>query len=521
MKKILNFTFVFVLIILSVFFSACANHTQLVTVTDKKKMEEKVEKESPEDSEEPENPEDPEDPEEEGEGEEDDSEEEIEGESGEGGEGTEDTQTTQDESPEENPEESPVETPEEDPKKQLTLMVYMAADNDLESYALQNLKMLEQGKSGAANVIVLLDRAEGYDETNGNWTDTRLFEVCRDAGNGSLILSRRLSSPELGISYDNNTELDMANPYVLKKFIEFCKTNYEAEKYALVIWGHGTGWRYSAEKAFESFQEGRAVAIDDKTGSYMTVAELGKAVRNQGLSVIGFDTCFAGVFENIYELKDCAEYTVACPGVIPSDGWNYKMLLERIQEAVAPTASAETPSVSGSQNIAEAMAESSSVQVTIFINKQIKALMRSFEAFSKALADSIQNQNDRKTVLETLLASRSYRYFQYPCDLYLDFISMSDLYKDFSDPTLQTAAVNLRLQSEKAAYSLEQLQPGIGIHFIPLISAHTTATTHSSEYIKNQNITGQGKFIQDSLWWVPTLQGNSGSLLDKLFYTSY
>ena len=78
MKKILNFTFVFVLIILSVFFSACANHTQLVTVTDKKKMEEKVEKESPEDSEEPE---DPEDPEEEGEGEEDDSEEEIEGES--------------------------------------------------------------------------------------------------------------------------------------------------------------------------------------------------------------------------------------------------------------------------------------------------------------------------------------------------------------------------------------------------------------------------------------------------------
>lgn len=552
MKKFFYFTLVIFMLISSCFFS-CANHTRLITVTEKKKIEDNTEQEitavavaseDAEDSEASEN-----DGEEEGE---DDSEKESDEDAGGISEGanadTEDNQESQEGSPAETPEENPEANPPviEDEKKPLTLMVYMAADNDLESYALENLKMLEQGKSGSANVIVLLDRAEGYDQTNGDWTDTRLFEVCRDAGNGSLIVSRRLSSQELGLFYDNNTELDMANPYVLRKFVEFCKGKYEAEKYALIIWGHGTGWRYSGDRGKNaggsektdlpdiSLGEVKAVAIDDKTGSYMTVAELGKALRGQGLNVIGFDTCFGGVFENVYELKDCAEYTVACPGVIPSEGWNYKRLLEKIQTAseaqVISSVASETSSSSGeapakvelsSRSIAEAMSESSAVQTTIFINSKLPALMTSFEQFSRALSESIRNQNDRRTVLETLLASRAYRYFQYPCDLYLDFISMSALYKDSAESALQEAAKNLKIQAEEAAYCSEQIPPGIGIHFIPLISTHTTATKHSPEYVKNPNITGQGKFIQDSSWWVPTFQGNSDSLLDKLFYASY
>ena len=79
----------------------------------------------------------------------------------------------------------------EEPKK-LTLLVYMAADNDLERYALQNLKALEQADFYRINVLVLLDRAENYDETNENWTDTRLFEVMHDNTNGNSIVSKRL-----------------------------------------------------------------------------------------------------------------------------------------------------------------------------------------------------------------------------------------------------------------------------------------------------------------------------------------
>ena len=55
---------------------------------------------------------------------------------------------------------------EEEPEiiePKLTLMIYMAADNDLEAYALQNLHELKAGGCPQVKVIVLLDRAEGYD----------------------------------------------------------------------------------------------------------------------------------------------------------------------------------------------------------------------------------------------------------------------------------------------------------------------------------------------------------------------
>ena len=200
--------------------------------------------------------------------------------------------------------------------KALTLMVYMAADNDLETHALANLKAMERAVTDDINVLALLDRSELYDETEGNWTDTRLFELVHDEGNGSSIKSQRLSCPKLGLTASENIELDMANPQVLKGFIEFCKSSYPAENYALVIWGHGSGWK--------------AFAIDDRSDSYMSVKELGQAVRNQGLCVIGFDTCFGGVLENLYELKDCADFTVASPGVTPGCGLDYQLLLESL-----------------------------------------------------------------------------------------------------------------------------------------------------------------------------------------------
>ncbi len=412
---------------------------------------------------------------------------------------------------EENEEDSENETEiiVEEIKKSLTLMVYMAADNDLESYALQNLKMMEYAKPEDINILVLLDRAEGYDETDGNWTDTRLFEVCKDTTKGRYVVSKRLDSPMLGLSSEENTELDMANSYVLKSFVEFCKDNYETDMYALIIWGHGTGWRYAAEK-YKGESGSRAVAIDDKTGSYMRVSELGQAVRGQGLHVIGFDACFGGAFENVYELKDCAEYTVACPGVTPSGGWNYTGLLEKLTGR-------ELTSI----EIAQEMAASSSVKTTIFINEKLDGLMNSFENYSRLLAATIRTSEDRNSVFNNLLNAKSYSYTQYPCDLYLDIYSIADLYTDSFFRELAQASYNLKNTVQEAAFSLKDEVPGIGIHFIPMIATHVAATVHSSDYIKNQNAIWQSSFVKESLWWVPTIRGNSGSLLDKLFYTIY
>ena len=412
--------------------------------------------------------------------------------------------------PETDPEVPPDPMQEMPEPPKLTLVVYMAADNDLESYAIQNLKAMEHADFSKMNVLVLLDRSEGFDETNGDWTDTRLFELAHDDTDSNIIVSKRLSCPPLGITNKIETELDMGNPSVLWNLLNFARNNYESEKYALIIWGHGTGWRYSAGNLSGiSSSNLRAAAIDDRTGSYMSVHDMGRALRNQGLAVIGFDTCFGGVFENVYELKNHAEYTVASPGITPSGGWDYKTLLEDISD-----------SYFSSKEIADAMAANSLVNITVFNNQKLYSLMNDIEEFSKALASTVKNSSSRNSVYSKLLTVKSYSYTQYPCDMYLDIYSMADVFKSNSDSTLSSAAKKLQKTVNSSAKTSNSSNAEIGIHFIPKTSAGTTAVTHSIDYIKDVDNTDQCMFIKESQGWVPTKNGESESLLDKLFYAS-
>lgn len=383
--------------------------------------------------------------------------------------------------------------------RKLTLLVYMAADNDLESYALENIKAMERAVFRNINVLALLDRSDGYDETDGNWTDTRLFEVLHDNTDGSFMVSRRLDCPELGLSAQNSTELDMSNYHVLQNFISYAKKNYKAQNYALIIWGHGTGWRFSQESA-------RAVALDDKSGSYMTITQMGKALKDQGLSVIGFDTCFAGVFECIYQINCSAQYTVASPGITPSAGWNYKQLLEKLDSDSFD-----------SLTIAKYMAQSSLVNATVFDNSQVENVFADLEDFSKSLSQTIVDEQSRAVAFEQLMNLKAYSYTQYPCDKYLDIYSLADFYSLSAEQELSEKAENMKC-------SIGKLCPdshGVGLHFIPMVSAGMAATCHSKDYVKDFERTDQCAFVQKSLWWVPSKDTASDSLLNKLFYKTY
>lgn len=398
--------------------------------------------------------------------------------------------------PEPEPEPEPIPEPEPEPEPEpippkLTLMVYMAADNDLEAYAIENLKAMEWAETEDIKVLALLDRAEGYDETNGNWTDTRLFEIVHDDSESNIIKSTRLDCSQLGLSASENTELNMSNPWVLRKFIEFGKSSYESEAYALIIWGHGTGWQ--------------AFAIDDRTESYMSVSQLRNALLDEGISVIGFDTCFGGVLENIYELKDCVQYIAACPGISPGAGWDYKKLLQSLSAHDATA-----------QNITDAMVKSSSAELTVYNCARVGELFNDFESFSKEVADTITNRTTQRQILNSLTNCKSYCYSQPPCDIYLDIYSLADIYSASSNTKLSSAAEKL-----KKTISQVCMNGAVGVHFIPKTASGLLAPVHSIDYLKDERRTDQCLFIQESKWWVPTKDGKSNSLLDKLFYTSY
>ena len=430
----------------------------------------------------------------------------------------------QEEIPIEESQEEETFTPEEtenteQPAKQITLLVYMAADNDLETEAIRNLKEMERADFENMNVLVLFDRSEEYDETNDNWTDTRLFEIKHDSTNSANIVSTRLDCAPLGLSRDSQTELDMGNQYVLKTFIEFAKENYIADYYALIMWGHGSGWRYCNSVAFEQSVESdlsvsdktRAVAFDDKTNTYMSIKELGAAVQRQQISVIGFDTCFGGTLETIYELRNWTKYTVASAGITPGAGWDYRTLLQSLSTTIILTPF----------DIAKAMQKSSIVSTTIVDNKKIDSLNSAFEDFSKALAQTITNREAQSSILASLLHCKSYSYNQYPCDLFLDIFSMAELFKDSQTTELSAASNTLEQELSVAAFSSGSENPQIAIHFIPMNSRFITQNHHNSNYLKDDSNLTQCAFIKQNSWWVPTPDGSSGSVLDNLFYVSF
>ena len=90
---------------------------------------------------------------------------------------------------------------------------------------------------------------------------------------------------------------------------------------------------------------------------------------------------------------------------------------------------------------------------------------------------------------------------------------MAEAYCTNTNTQVAQGAVNLKNQISQAVTG-----SGIGIHFIPMASARTASATHSSDYVKDAGRTDQCAFIKESQWWVPTTGGNTGSLLDKLFY---
>ncbi len=207
-------------------------------------------------------------------------------------------------------------------KTEWTYALYMAADNNLERFALKNIKEIKENLgSQKINFIVLLDRANGYDKTEGNWTDTKILELHADTEINEDIIS------ELG-------EKDTSDVSTLKKFLDFVSEYYPSEKLALNIWSHGFGVYPDCKINTPS----RSLIQDYTTGysnecsfSIIDFANTLKSFcesQNKKIEILQFDCCLMQMAEILWQLKDCAEFIVGSQAELPGNGSNYSTLFE-------------------------------------------------------------------------------------------------------------------------------------------------------------------------------------------------
>lgn len=189
------------------------------------------------------------------------------------------------------------------PENDWTIMIYIAADNDLEPFGLIDLNEMEIANvPDNVNVTFLIDRVNGYDTSNGDWTDTRRGIV--ESDNSMFTVSSDMES--VG-------ELNMGDPQTLADFIDWNTQIAPAENYGLVIWDHGNGIN--------------GVAYDETSGhDRLSVSEVSNAISTSSLDTlefVGFDACLEAVIDQTYVLKDQTDIVIASQDLEPGDGWDY------------------------------------------------------------------------------------------------------------------------------------------------------------------------------------------------------
>lgn len=189
-----------------------------------------------------------------------------------------------------------------------TFMVYVAGDNDLESYALADLNEMEfVGSTTDVNVVAQIDRSAQYDSSNGNWTGTRRLFINLDTD------LTQLASEVVQELDETNT----GDPATLADFATWAITTYPAQHYALVIWDHGGSWLGVAADESADWDEINLPELDQalqQITSHTGVAQL---------DLIGFDACLMGTFEVYRTIAPYGLYGVGSPELIPGNGWDY------------------------------------------------------------------------------------------------------------------------------------------------------------------------------------------------------
>ncbi len=303
-------------------------------------------------------------------------------------------------------------TPSQSTGAAWTFMVYMDADNDLDPYSSSDLaEMMSVGSNQKINIIVQYD---GYQKP------AYRYKVDK----GVLTKIAELNEP------------DMANPETLRQFISSTVKSYPAEKYALILWNHGNGWKSSSPKSTAS------ILVDwdnnGKNSSSLANSLVAKAIADSGVMIdlLGVDACIMATVEAAYEFRNIARYLVASQELVSVNGWNYKDILSKL--SLNPDITPENLAILSVESY-KALAESLSLP-----NQTMSAIKLSeIQAVASAADSMVKSIKPKMTDLTVVAAIEKARTEVQEFDPYIDantYIDLADFAKKLEGPSSAVAS---------------------------------------------------------------------------------
>jgi len=203
------------------------------------------------------------------------------------------------------------------------VLIYMAAENNLTynngiRFMKNDLEEIVEGSkllSDNQRVILFVDSMA----TNRDYKGTPyIAEV-----HGGKTYTRK--------TYDS--DFYSSDPARLREMVSWMTTNIEADSYALVLWGHASGWLVTPDTIASANAGRRAYGLDeneDVSGGdkWMNITQMAKAL--EGLPKMDFifaDCCNMMCAEVGYELRNATNYLIGSPAEIPGPGAPYELVM--------------------------------------------------------------------------------------------------------------------------------------------------------------------------------------------------
>ncbi|HEV2916229.1 MAG TPA: clostripain-related cysteine peptidase [Candidatus Babeliales bacterium] len=226
--------------------------------------------------------------------------------------------------------------------------VYMAADNDLRSFAIRNLKqMLTAGSNENLHIVVHLD----IRDSNGDKVTKRYYI----GKNTYTILNE----------HDPDAQaMDSGDPETLISFCKMAIKKFPAKDVVLVLWDHGTGYLEPIRRGHvnpstlftfnpttcklelnrslsyltflaEYIENNRGVCWDQTTQNFLSALKLDYALNTicrdclggKRFSIIAFDACLMAMTEIAELLSPYTDIMVASEETILGTGYDYENVL--------------------------------------------------------------------------------------------------------------------------------------------------------------------------------------------------
>lgn len=190
-----------------------------------------------------------------------------------------------------------------------TVLLYMAADTNLEKQAILDLEeLMAVPASPCVRLVVQIDRILAF------------YEL----GLGSI--SPWMTAKRLLFSGDQISELadlgekNAGDPQTLADFVAWGLSTYPADHTVLVLWGHGNAWQ--------------GYGVDDSSANdKLSLSEIYEALEagtkgysQPALSLLGFDACLMGDYAAVVGASPFARYLISSEDFVPGHGWDYRVL---------------------------------------------------------------------------------------------------------------------------------------------------------------------------------------------------